>query len=328
MEIVKFLIIRFSSIGDIVLTSPVVRNLKEQCEGAEVHFLTKKQYKGILEHNPYVDKIHTLGDSFSDLIIQLRKEHFHYVIDLHNNLRTLRVKLKLHTTSFKFNKLNKEKWLMVNFKKNNLPDIHIVDRYLEPVNCFIDENDMQGLDFFIPEEGKVNLASLPLTHRNGYIAFAIGAQHSTKRLPDEKIISICKKINRPIVLLGDNNDSIVAEKVKANVGGNIYNACGKYSLNESASIVEQAELVISHDTGLMHIAAAFKKPIISVWGNTIPEFGMYPYLSHEKSEIIEVKGLKCRPCSKIGFDKCPKKHFRCMNDIDEERIVKICNSIV
>ena len=82
MEIVKFLIIRFSSIGDIVLTSPVVRNLKEQCEGAEVHFLTKKQYKGILEHNPYVDKIHTLGDSFSDLIIQLRKEHFHYVIDL------------------------------------------------------------------------------------------------------------------------------------------------------------------------------------------------------------------------------------------------------
>jgi ADP-heptose:LPS heptosyltransferase len=110
MDIVKFLIIRFSSIGDIVLTTPVVRNLKEQCEGAEVHYLTKKQYKGILEHNPYIDKIHTLEGSLSELAIELRQEHFHYVIDLHNNLRTSRVKLKLHTTSFKFNKLNKGKW--------------------------------------------------------------------------------------------------------------------------------------------------------------------------------------------------------------------------
>jgi len=327
MDIVKFLIIRFSSIGDIVLTTPVVRNLKEQCEGAEVHFLTKKQYKGILEHNPYVDKIHTLGRSFSDLIIELKKEHFHYIIDLHNNLRTSRVKLKLHTTSFKFNKLNKEKWLIVNFKKNNLPGIHIVDRYLETVNYFIDENDMRGLDFFVPEEDGVSLSSLPQNHRNGYIAFAIGAQHSTKRLSDEKIISICKKINQPIILLGDKNDSIVAEKIKLEVGENIYNACGKYGLNQSASIVEQAKLVISHDTGLMHIAAAFKKQIISVWGNTIPEFGMYPYLSHQKSEIIEVKDLKCRPCSKIGYHKCPKKHFKCMNDIDEERIVDICKSL-
>ncbi len=326
MDIVKFLIIRFSSIGDIVLTTPVVRNLKEQCEGAEVHYLTKKQYQGILEHNPYIDKIHTLEGSLSELAVELRREHFHYVIDLHNNLRTARIKLKLHTTSFKFNKLNKEKWLMVNFKKNSLPDVHIVDRYLETVDFFIDKNDMKGLDFFIPEEDELNLKTLPETHQNGFIAFAIGAQHATKRLPDEKIISICKKISQPIILLGDKNDAVVAEKVVAEVGENIYNACGKYNLNQSAWLVKQARLVISHDTGLMHIAAAFKKQIISIWGNTIPEFGMYPYLSHEKSEIIEVKGLKCRPCTKIGFGKCPKKHFKCMNDIDEERIVEICNS--
>ncbi|NJO88842.1 MAG: glycosyltransferase family 9 protein [Chloroflexia bacterium] len=326
MDIVKFLIIRFSSIGDIVLTTPVVRNLKEQCEGAEVHYLTKKQYQGILEHNPYIDKIHVLEGSLSELALELRREHFHYVIDLHNNLRTSRVKLKLHTTSFKFNKLNKEKWLMVNFKKNTLPDVHIVDRYLKTIDFFIDKNDMLGLDFFIPEEDEVNLKTLPETHQKGYIAFAIGAQHATKRLSDEKIVSICKKINQPIILLGDKNDAVVAQKVVAEVGEKIYNACGKYNLNQSASLVEQARLVISHDTGLMHIAAAFKKQIISIWGNTIPEFGMYPYLSHEKSEILEVKGLKCRPCTKIGFGKCPKKHFKCMNDIDEERIVEICNS--
>lgn len=325
MEIVKFLIIRFSSIGDIVLTTPVVRNLKEQCDGAEIHYLTKEQYKGILEHNPYVDKIHILKNSLNELILELKNEHFHYVIDLHNNLRTARVKLKLHTVSFKFNKLNKEKWMMVNFKKNKLPDIHIVDRYLETVNFFIDKNDQGGLDFFIPEKDEVKIISLPKTHQNNYIAFAIGAQHSTKRLPDEKIISICKKINKPIILLGDKNDAIVAEKVKSQIGENIYNACGIYNLNQSSSIVEQAKIVISHDTGLMHIAAAFKKQIISVWGNTIPEFGMYPYLSNEKSEIVEVKGLKCRPCSKIGYKKCPKNHFKCMSEIDEERIVDICS---
>lgn len=325
MEIVKFLIIRFSSIGDIVLTTPVVRNLKEQCDGAEIHYLTKEQYKGILEHNPYVDKIHTLKNSLNELILELKNEHFHYVIDLHNNLRTARVKLKLHTVSFKFNKLNKEKWMMVNFKKNKLPDIHIVDRYLETVNFFIDKNDQRGLDFFIPEKDEVKIISLPKTHQNNYIAFAIGAQHSTKRLPDEKIISICKKINKPIILLGDKNDAIVAEKVKSQIGENIYNACGIYNLNQSSSIVEQAKIVISHDTGLMHIAAAFKKQIISIWGNTIPEFGMYPYLSNEKSEIVEVKGLKCRPCSKIGYKKCPKNHFKCMSEIDEERIVDICS---
>jgi len=324
--VVKFLIIRFSSIGDIVLTTPVIRNLKQQCEDAEVHYLTKKQYAGILEHNPYIDKIHCLDRSFADLILELRREHFHYVIDLHNNLRTSRVKLKLHNVSFKFNKLNWEKWLMVNFKINKLPDIHIVDRYLEPIRFYIDGNDNKGLDFFIPTQDVVDINSLPENFRTRYIAFAIGAQHVTKRLPYKKIISICQKLKRPIILLGDKNDSIVAEKVKNAVGENIYNACGKFNLNQSASLVKQARIVISHDTGLMHIAAAFKKQIISVWGNTIPEFGMYPYMSGEDSEIIEVKNLKCRPCTKIGFSECPKKHFKCMNDIEEERIVSICET--
>ena len=324
--ITKILIIRFSSIGDIVLTTPVIRNLKLQGKDVELHYLTKKQNSGMLENNPYVDKVHTLDNSFDDLIPELRAEQFNYIIDLHKNLRTLRVKRKLKVESFSFNKVNMEKFLMVNFKIKNLPDIHIVDRYMETIKMFVEKNDMQGLDFFIPEKDDVDIHSLPDNFQSGYIAFAIGAQHSTKRLPDDKIISICKKVDRPIVLLGDKNDDIVAKKITNTVGNNIYNACGKYNLNQSASLVKQAELVITHDTGLMHIAAAFKKRIISVWGNTIPQFGMYPYLAGEGSEIVEVKNLKCRPCSKIGFNSCPKKHFRCMNNIDEERIVQLSHN--
>ncbi len=320
MELVKFLIIRFSSIGDIVLTTPVVRNLKQQCEGAEIHYLTKLQYADLLRSNPYIDKIHTLDKSLSEVVAKLKDEHFHYVIDLHNNLRTLRVKNRLRTVSFSFNKLNKEKWMIVNLKINKLPDIHIVDRYMKTISYFIDENDMKGLDYFIPDADIVDINELPVSHRAGYIAFAIGAQHFTKRLLINKITAICKLANMPVILMGDKNDAIVGDEIAKQLGAKIYNACGKYNLNQSASIVEQSKLVISHDTGLMHIAAAFKKKIISIWGNTIPQFGMYPYLSDKKSAIVEVKNLKCRPCSKIGFNKCPKKHFKCMNNIDENEI--------
>ena len=109
--------------------------------------------------------------------------------------------------------------------------------------------------------------------------------------------------------------------------GKVYNACGRFSINQSASLVQQARVVITPDTGLMHIAAAFKKKIISVWGNTIPEFGMFPYLPDKDSRIIQVEGLSCRPCSKIGYSSCPKKHFRCMNDIDEKQLAELAKNL-
>jgi ADP-heptose:LPS heptosyltransferase len=105
------------------------------------------------------------------------------------------------------------------------------------------------------------------------------------------------------------------------------NAVGKYNINQSASLIRQSKLVITHDTGLMHIAAAFKKKILSVWGHTIPEFGMYPYLPDPDSRIFETRGLKCRPCTKIGKAECPKGHFRCINDIDNDAIASAANEL-
>ncbi len=326
MLIVKFLIIRFSSIGDIVLTTPVIRALKQQVENAEVHFLTKNQYLTVVENNAYIDKIHLLKKDFSELISELKKEHFHYIIDLHKNLRTFRVKNKLRKVSFSFDKINYEKWLIVNLKKNKLPEKHIVERYLDCTKVFDTKNDGKGLDYFISELDKVDIkSSFPDLFHNGYIAFVIGAQHYTKKIPLDIIIKICKKINKAIIILGGKEDVGEGEQIDKATDNNVFNACGKFSLNQSASIVEQAKLVISHDTGLMHIAAAFKKKIVSVWGNTIPQFGMYPYLPQKDSKIIEVENLKCRPCSKIGFSKCPKKHFKCMREINIDKIIEIAN---
>ncbi len=317
----KILIIRFSSIGDIVLTTPVIRCIKEQKLNIEIHYLTKKGFKGILEHNPYITKIHTIENDVKEISAELKNEKFDFVIDLHNNIRSMQVKKIIGKQTSVFKKLNFKKWILVNFKINKMPAVHIVDRYMKTVEQLGVKNDNKGLDYFIPEKDNILIASLPHTHQNGYIGFVIGAKHFTKQLPTEKIISICKKLNQPIVLLGSKDDAIRASIIENAVGSNIFNACGKYNLNQSASVIEQSKKIISHDTGLMHIAVAFKKEIVSVWGNTVPAFGFAPYLPNSKSKIVEVQNLSCRPCSKIGYDKCPRGHFKCMEEIDESEIV-------
>ena len=326
----KILIIRFSSIGDIVLTTPVVRCLKQQT-GAEIHYLTKKNFEKILLSNPYIDRVFSVENDISALITMLKSMNYDYIIDLHKNLRSLRIKTALKCKSYSFDKLNVEKWLMVNLKINILPHKHIVDRYLETVVPLGVKNDGQGLDYFIPKEDEIDIATIDPKITQPYIAFVIGAAHATKRLPIEKIVAICDKITHPIVLLGGREDrghgALIASKSKSYV----VSFCGTLNLNQSASVIKQAHKVITHDTGLMHIAAAFQKDIISIWGNTIPEFGMYPYLPQKietsdwvnfkkESNFLEVQGLSCRPCSKIGYNTCPKEHFKCMKLMDTEGV--------
>ena len=328
----KFLIIRLSSIGDIVLTSPVVRCLKKQLLTAEVHYLTKRSFRSLVEPNPYVDKVHLVENDLKNVIPQLRDEQFDYVIDLHHNLRSLKIKRALGKKSFSFDKLNIEKWILTNFKRNHLPDVHIVDRYLETVSPFGIKDDGAGLDYFIPQNEVVPETDIPATHHAGYIAVVIGAALNTKRYPMHKVMEFCKSIQHPVMLLGGKEDAEDGSKVASIDEFKIYNACGKFSINESADLVRRAKLVVTNDTGLMHIATAFKRPVISLWGNTVPAFGMYPYygnnfLSHHARpyDILEVNNLKCRPCSKIGYPKCPLSHFKCMENIDPALVLEKVN---
>lgn len=305
----KILVIRFSSIGDIVLTSLTIRCLKQQL-GAEIHFLTKQAFYPLLEANPYIDKIFTIEEKVSEVLTGLKKENYDCIVDLHKNLRSLQVRLTLGVKTFTFNKLNFRKWLLVNFKINLLPDKHIADRYLEAVAPLGVQNDGLGLDYFLPfRQTAISLPESP------YYAFAIGAAHGTKKLPVEKIIEICKDLTLPVILLGGKEEKQQGEIIAKASGPHVQNYCGRLSLHESAAVIRSAGKVITHDTGMMHIAAAFQKEILSIWGNTVPSFGMYPYFGKEenKNTIFEVKNLPCRPCSKIGYAKCPLGHFRCMN---------------
>ena len=304
-----------------MLTSLVVRCLKNQIKNSEIHFVTKQQFSFILKSNPNIDKVHVLDESFGELITELEKENFNYIIDLHHNFRSARLKRNLKVKAFSVNKLNLQKMLLIRFKINRLPQKHIVDRYLETAAELKIENDGKGLEYFIPENEKFKKTDLPQPFQKGFVAFVIAGTYNTKKLPVEKISEICQKIDYPVILLGGKSEFSEGEKVLSQSKGNVLNYAGKIRLNQSASLVRDAKLVLTNDTGLMHIAAAFQKKILSFWGNTVADFGMVPYQPHLASKRLEVENLNCRPCSKLGFQKCPRKHFRCMNEIDINKAV-------
>lgn len=323
----KILIIRFSSIGDIVLTTPVVRAVKQQLPHAEVHFLVKNSNAILVENNPYIDRVHVLGNDSSSVVKELKQENFDFVVDLQKNHKSRKLINKLGRPHKSFPKCNIKKAVLVGTKMNFLPEKHIVERYFEAVKPLNVINDGKGLDFFIPETEIFDIQNLPAGFENGYIAVAVGAKHATKRIPAEKIIEIGNLLFKPMILLGDKNDIVAAEQIVAALNGKALNACGQYSINMTASIVEQSDCVVTADTGIMHIAAALRKPITSLWGNTVPELGMYPYTAPgaPTARIFEIPYLKCRPCSKLGYDKCPRRHFKCMNLISSYEVADWIN---
>ncbi len=319
----KLLLIRFSSIGDIVLTTPVIRCTKQQANGGdvEIHFLSKKKYQSILQTNPYIDQLITIEKSVSEVADRLKAEKYDYIIDLHHNLRSRHVKTLLSCPAYTFKKLSLKKWLFATFKINLLPNVHVVDRYMETVKPLGVHNDNQGLDFFISNEDKLDKHSLPETHQQTYIALVIGGQHPGKLYPTEKIIEVCQRFEQPVILLGGPEDNERAEVIATAVGDKVFNSCGKYSLNQSATLVRDAECVITNDTGLMHIAAALKKRVISIWGATVPQFGMYPYLPGPGSQILEPAEECDRPYSKLGNKTFYKAAYNCWKGLEPERIV-------
>lgn len=317
----KILVLRFSSIGDIVLTSPVVRCIKTQMPGVQLHFLTKKSFGFLLESSPYIDHLHTFEKDIDEVVEEIKSQNFDLIIDLHNNLRSKRLLNALGVDYHAFPKLNIQKALATTFKiKGFLPKLHIVDRYFETIKSLPVKNDHLGLDYFLPTQDQINIAkTFPELGNSPFIALVAGGSYFTKQIPNVVIERFVVESTLPVILLGDTKDGIRTKIISDN-HPHVINACGRLNFHQSASMIKQAEFVVSSDTGLMHVAAAFKKKVISVWGNTIPEFGMGPYLPDERSKIIEVEHLKCRPCSKLGYNECPAGHFNCMLMIDVKQM--------
>jgi len=319
----KILVVRFSSMGDIIYTTPVVRCLKTQLPDAEIHFLTKPAFKYIYDNNPHLDKLLLLKPTLAETIEEIKAEKYDYLIDLHNNLRTSLIKLRTGIKSSAYKKQRIRKWLSLKFNLKLVPPVHLVERYMKAVKFLGVKNDSKPIDYYIKTEHNLTKL-LPESHQPGFLAFIIGATHFTKRIPNEKIISICRKVNAPIVLLVGNDVKENGNEIATAIGSNIYNACGITSLDESVYLVSKAKKVLGFDTGLTHIAEAFDKPIASIWGGTVPELlGVQPYMVKD-TEVIGIN-LPCRPCSKFGLEKCPLGHFKCMNNIPEQTVIDFAN---
>lgn len=332
----KILVIRFSSIGDIVLATPVFRCLKNQLAQAEIHFLTKKKFKAVTISNPYIDKFWYFEDNLDGLIGKLKAENFDAVVDLHKNFRSIRVKKALHCKrTFTIKKLNVQKLLLTKFKINIMPGVHITTRSLNTVAPLGVKDDGGGLDYFISDGEKISDDDLPFGHIAGFIALVIGANHFTKRMPPHKLKDLCNALNYPLVILGGPEEQATGEILASLDPVRIFNACGKFSLNETADIIRKAKLVISHDTGFQYIACAFQKRVLAIWGGTSPQLGVEPYygsnfMSRQRTPIYKniVLNLWCQPCSKYGLPKCPLGHFNCMEKQDISGIVQMAYTMM
>jgi heptosyltransferase-2 len=213
---------------------------------------------------------------------------------------------------YRFPKRNISKILYV-LTKRKKPIEHIVTRYADTLKPLGIRLDASGLDFFISIETSNHAKDLLKDTPKPIYALVLGASYPTKMWVTEHIISFIKLRNETVLLLGGISEKELGERIANQCGSIVVNMAGKCNLKVSAALLQQCKWVLTPDTGMMHIAAALHKPIVVLWGNTTPYFGMAPWKTHYVN--AEVEGLGCRPCSKIGYKKCPKGHFRCMNEL-------------
>jgi ADP-heptose:LPS heptosyltransferase len=322
--VTKILVIRFSSIGDIILTTPVLRIIKTQLDGRiELHYLTKKSFEPLLKNNPHIDKLILMDNEISEVRELIKSSNYHYVIDLHRNLRSAVARKMAKGLDFVFNKHNIEKWFLVNFGLDFLPRKHVVRRYIEAADALGLKEDGVGCEFF-PDKGSSNpILKSGTVKVGGYLVIAVGAAHEGKRMTCRQIAAICDRAEVPVVLLGGKGDEYLGDLALSAL-----NQIGLTSIDESALILRDASAVISGDSGMMHLAAAMGSKVISIWGCTSPRFGMEPYKPHPDSIILEPEGRTRRPCSKLG-NRCKYgMKNKCITAVSTERILEAVNRLI
>ncbi|MCU7493679.1 MAG: glycosyltransferase family 9 protein [Ignavibacteria bacterium] len=312
----NILIIRLSSLGDILLTTPLLRSLKRLYPEKKIDFLIRNEYADILKFNPYVNDVLLYKRDDNKALFKLLKEKkYDAVIDLQNNLRSRKVVKALQAPAFRFEKRSFDKFLLVKFKINrlkNLPQIPV--RYAFSIPGF--ELDDKGLDLFLPEN-----VSLDLKAQDNYVALCPGSRHFTKMWPPEYFTALGKLLKNEgfnVVLLGGRSDREICRRLSETIPGSL-DMSNDDDLFQTAALMKQCRMVVCNDSGLMHIACAAGAPVLAIFGSTVKEFGFTPYKN--KNLILENNSLSCRPCSHIGREKCPLGHFKCMLEITPEAVL-------
>ncbi len=328
----KILIIRLSSIGDIVLSTPLIRVLRNKFPNSQIDFIIKKEFSELLKYNPNLTNLIEFNteNGFKELLRlkrQILKENYDLIIDIHNNLRSIFLRMFTGAHVVRINKRVFKRFLLVKFKINLYKNaIHVVDRYIETLSNFSIKNDNQGLEIFVPEDTiEIAKNKINFSDKNLYIAIAPSAKHETKRWLPERFAQLgdklAEKFKAKIILLGGKEDEDRCRFVEEMMVSKPINLCGKTTLLESAAVLSMCKLLVTNDSGLMHIGSAMKTKIVAIFGSTVKEFGFFPY---GVENIVIEKNIPCRPCSHIGRNKCPEGHFKCMRDIQVEDVFNAC----
>ncbi len=306
-EIRKILIVRFSSLGDIILTFPLLKKLRRELPGAEIHFLTGDKYAETLKLNPVIDKVILHGISLSETRKRIRDENYDVILDLHKNPKSIYTCFMNSKRVFRVKKENLKKLMIVKFKINLFREV--IPVYKKYINCAESVLSKSDLDF----ERDELIFSKGSIFEGDYIVISPSSRHFTKTYPSEKFIEFINRYpDRKFVLSGDNSER--DKEICGYISGqcaNTVNMCGKLNISALANVLYYSAQIICNDSAVLHLSEALGKNVMAVFGCTVKEFGFFPQL--KQSEAIENKGLKCRPCTHIGRPSCPEKHFRCMD---------------
>ncbi len=321
----NILIARFSSIGDVVLTTPLLRAIKEQLPHAKITYITTKPMACLLDANPFIDNLFVFEKSDPKEKINILKneilrannsQKYSVAIDLQNNLRSKLLLNGLYKKKISCNKYRLYKLSLVHLKLLIRTPKHVVDRYFETLAPPGVVNKNYNTEIFLQNSDAPNRNSDKLV-----IGIAHGAQHFTKQWIAEHFAELMKLISShfdaQFYLFGNKNETENASQITNLFSQNVHNFTGKLPLSETIQKISECDYFISNDTGLMHIAAALQKPVVAIFGSTVPEFGFSPYgVPHKIAQV----SLNCRPCTHIGRRNCPKTHFNCMRNITPQQV--------
>lgn len=329
----KTLFIRMSSIGDIILTTPALRSFKKKFPRSRLDFIVRREFAELLRHNPYIDNLYEFNTQtglagLQKLCERLKPAGYDLIVDAHNNLRSRYIRKRVPSRkTVRINKRIIPRFFLVNFKWQIYKDnVHVVDRYMEPLRSFGVVNDNKGLELHIPRETTANIAGefrKIKSERTTIAALCPSAKHYTKRWLKEYYVELAGKLvkdfNAYIIMLGGPEDRAYCEDMRRLIGEeHVINVAGEVTLLQSAAILDHCDVVVTNDTGLMHIAVARQRNVVAIFGSTVKEFGFFPYGLN--STVVEHPDLPCRPCTHIGLHKCPKKHFRCMKEVTPDMV--------
>ena len=326
-----------SSIGDIILTTALIRCVRSKFPEAQIDFLVKKQFYEVVQYNPCLSNILIFekGKKLKELRQQIKQEKYDWIIDIHQNIRSLYLKTGLNIPlKTGFSKKLFQRSLLVNLGINLYREAKpVVLRYFESVEKQGVTYDNAGTEVFVPTEMveamKQKLLQSGYTSDKNLFVISPGASFTNKRWLPEGFSNVAGNLiaekNGWIAFIGGKNDVMLCSEIQKMIDAETANFAGEFSLLDSAALLSLCTAFIGNDSGMLHLAQAFKKPVVGIYGPTVKELGYFPM---EVNSVVVEKPVSCRPCTHMGLDHCPKKHFHCMNTIDSADVIEAVNSLL